>query len=116
METDTDFESTSAADAWLERWTWICLVGVLVVADALPESLALHAGLTPLASSLILILASVLRMRRGLPARRSSWIAGALLLVAAGVNFLSRPALDLSLLVALIAAFVIAAGILTREN
>ena len=114
-EMAADAQPDSGDDARLERWTWLGVVGVLVVTGALPDTLAPHTGLTPLAASLILLLAGGLRLRRGLRARRSHWIAGAVLLAVAGVNFLSRPDLDLSLLVVVIAALVIGAGILTRE-
>ena len=47
---------------------------------------------------------------------RLTWVAGTLLLVMKGFNFLSRPELDLSLAAIVSAIFVIGAGFFTRET
>ena len=105
----------SADEYRLERLTWFGLVGVLAVTGILPDWLALHPGLTPLAAGLLLLVSGILRYRRGWRVGFSIWAAG-LLLALAGFNFLSRPDLDLSLAVIVIAGFIIAAGIFTRED
>ena len=106
-----------AADEYrLERLTWFGLVGVLVVTGILPEWLALHRGFTPLAAALVLFASGNLRYRRGWRVSFSIWAGGGLSVALAGLNFVSRPDLDLSLAVIVIAVFIIAAGVFTRQN
>lgn len=105
----------SAESYRIQRLTWLAVVGILVVDGALPDWLSLHFGLTPLAAALVFILSGVTSRRRGLHMQRSTWFAGALMLATAGLNFISRPDLDLSLVVILGAASIIALGILSRN-
>ncbi len=100
----------------LERLTWFGLVGVLVVTGILPDWMTLHRGVAPLVAALVLFVSGVFRFRRGWRVSISIWAAGIALLLLAGFNFLSRPDLDLSLAVIVIAVFMIAAGVFTREN
>ena len=116
MATDTAFEPKSTDEHRIERLTWFGIVGVLVVSGALPNWLTLHNGITALATGLILIFSGILQHRRGIRVAYSTWVAGTLLLVMAGFSFLSRPELDLSLLVILSAIFVVGAGVFTRET
>ena len=116
MATETAPEAKSAHEYRVERLTWFGIVGVLVITGALPEWLAFHNGMTPLATGLILILSGTLRYRRQLRVGYSTWVAGTLLLIMAGFNFLSRPELDLSLVVIVIAIIVIGLGIFTWET
>ncbi len=106
----------TAAEYRVERLTWFGLVGILVVSSAIPEWLALHHGVTPLLAGFLLLLSGIYQYRKGWRVGLSSWAGGIIALVLAGINFLSRPDLDLSLLVILIAVIIIALGIFTREN
>ena len=106
----------SAGDYRIERFTWFGVVGVLVITDALPDWLSLHQGLTPLAAGLVFILSGVVRKRRGWSMPLFIWVAGTLLLVMAGFNFLSQPALDLSLVVVVFATIVITMGVFRRDR
>ncbi len=116
MATDTAIESKSADEHRIERLTWFGIVGVIVISGVLPNWLTLHNGITPLATGLILIFSGFLQYRRGFRVAYSTWVAGTLLLVIAGFSFLSRPDLDLSLVVILSAIFVVGAGVFTRET
>ena len=116
MATDAATGPKSAHEHQIERLTWFGIVGVLVITGALPEWLALHNGIAPLASGLVLMLSGLLQYRRGFRVGYSTWVAGTLLLVMAGFSFLSRPNLDLSLVVIVIAIFIVGAGIFTRET
>ena len=125
MSEEQDGQITGAAEAAalksadeyrLERLTWFGLVGALAVTGILPDWLTLHPGLTPLAAGLLLLISGILRYRRGWRVGFSIWAACSLSLALAGFNFLSRPDLDLSLAVVVIAGFIIAAGIFTREE
>ena len=114
METDSAAESALAREYRLERLTWIGLVGILIASGLLPSSLALHKGLAPLAAGGVLLLSAALRIRRSQRGAYSSLIASLSLFALAGVNFLSRPHLDLSLLAALVVIAVIGASLTTR--
>ena len=100
----------------MERLTWFGLVGTLVITGILPSWLSLHRGLTPLLTGLILIVSSVLQYQRGWRVGFITPMAGALLLAMAGFSFISRPDLDMSFAVIVIAAMVIASGVFTRES
>lgn len=100
----------------LERLAWFALVGVLVVSGMAPDWLPLHHGLTPLAAGLVLLASAALEMRRAGSKTLSRWVAGIVLLLIAGFNFLSRPQLDLSLLVVVVAIVVIGGGIFRRSR
>ncbi len=106
----------STGDFRIERFTWFGVAGVLVITDVLPDWLSLHPGATPLAAGLVFIISGVARKRRGWSIPLSTWVAGALLLVMAGFNFVSRPELDQSPIVVLIAAIVIGLGIFSRDR
>lgn len=116
MTADTAPESKSEDERRIERMTWFGMVGVLVITGALPSWLTLHHGVTPLATGCILMLSGFLQYRRGYRVGYATWVAGTLLLVAAGFNFASRPELDLSLVAIVAAIVVVGAGIFTRET
>ena len=105
----------SAESYRIQRLTWLAIVGILVVDGALPAWLSLHVGLTPLAAALVFIVSGVTRRRRGMRKQPSTWFAGALMLATAGLNFISRPDLDLSLVVIFSAVSIIALGIFRRN-
>ena len=109
-------EPKPADEYRLERLTWFGLVGVLVVTGILPDWLPLHRGVAPLAAALVLFVSAFLRYRRGWRVSIATWAAGALLMMLAGFNFVSRPDLDLSLAVIVIAVYMIGAGVFKREN
>lgn len=100
----------------LQRLGWFGLVGVLVVTGIAPEWLALHHGVGPLAAGLVLLAAAILEFRRAGSKTISAWVAGIFLLLIAGFNFVSRPDLDFSLLVAIVVIIVIALGIFKRDR
>lgn len=116
MTTETASELKSEEERRLERLTWFGVVGVLVITGALPIWLNLHNGVTPLATGGILILSGFAQYRRGYRVGYTTWVAGTLLLAAAGFNFVSRPDLDLTLLAIVAAIVVVGAGIFTRET
>lgn len=116
MSVEPGAESKSEGELRLERMTWFGIVGALVITGALPNSLTLHNGITPLATGGILILGGFLQYRRGYRVGYTTWVAGTLLLAAAGFIFASRPDLDLTLIAIVAAIFVVGAGIFTRET
>lgn len=99
----------------IERLTWFAVVVVLVVPDVLPDWLSLHYGATPLAAGLVFLVSGLMRQRVGFM-RPSIWVAGVVLLVFAGFNFVSRPDLNLSLNALLCAAAVIALSVFVRKG
>jgi hypothetical protein len=98
----------------LERLSWFGLVGVLIVAGIAPDWLSLHNGVTPLAAGLVLLATALLELRRAGIKLLTRWIAGMALPLIAGFNIFSRPELDLSLLVVVVAIIVIGRGIFVR--
>ena len=116
MAAETASEPKSEDERRIERLTWFGIVGVLVMTGALPSWLTLHNGVTPLATGCILIFSGLMQYRRGFRVGYTTWVAGTLLLVAAGFNFVNRPDLDLSLLAIVAAIIVVGAGIFTRET
>lgn len=113
---DHSAASKSAEEYRIERLTWFGLVGVLVITGVLPDWLALHHGVAPLGAGTVLVISAVIRRRRGWRIGFSTWFAGTLLLVIAGFSFVSRPDLDLSLAVIVVAVTMIALGILSRDH
>ncbi len=112
-----DTRATVSADEYrIQRRTWLGVVAVLVIADIFPDWLSPHHGVTPLAAGIVFLVSGLMRRRRGLSVRLSIWIASALLLVTAGFNFFSWPALDLSLIVVVSTAMVIALSIFGRKS
>ena len=116
LPSDSDLAPKSAAESKIERLTWFALVGILVIANTFGGWLSLHYGFTPLAAGVVLIVSGLHQYRRGWTVGYSTWIAGTLLLVTAGLSFISRPDLDLSLVVIVISAIIIALGVFTRET
>ena len=114
IQSETANEVAAAATYRIERVTWFGLVGVLVVTDALPDWLALHHGVAPLAAGLVFIVSAVLLHRRGGRIPLSTWLAGTLLLALAGFAIVSRPDLDLSIVILFVAVVTIAMGIFSR--
>lgn len=114
--TETASELKSEDERRIERVTWFGIVGVLVITGALPSWLTLHNGVTPLATGGILIISGFLQYRRGYRVGYTTWVAGTLLLGAAGFNFVNRPDLDLTLIAIVAAILVVGAGIFTRET
>lgn len=100
----------------LERLTWFGLVAVLAVTDVLPDWLALHHGAAPLAAGMVFMLAAIVQHRHGGRIPLSSWAAGTLFLVIAGFNFVSRPDLDLSIVIVVVAVVTIALGTFSRSG
>ena len=100
----------------LERLSWFGLVGVLVVAGIAPDWLSLHNGVAPLAAGLVLSATALLELRRAGTKSLTRWVAGIVLLLIAGFNIFSRPELDLSLLVVVVALIVIGSGIFVRDR
>lgn len=116
MASETDIDAKSTDERRIERLTWFGLVGVLVLTGALPDWLRFQNGITPAATGLILLISGFLQYRRGYRVGYTTWIAGTMLLAMAGFNFLSRPELDLSLVVIVIAIVIVGAGVFTRET
>ena len=117
-ETSSSDETAApaSADAYrIERLAWFAVVAVLVITEALPDWLALHQGVAPLAAGLVFLVAGVMLRRRAGIMRPAHWLAGALLLATAGFNFFSRPDLDLSIVAVVGAAFMIAHSIFARN-
>jgi len=116
MATEAATEIAPADEHRIERLAWFGLVGVLVLTGSLRDWLAPHNGITPLAAGLILLLSGTLQWRRGLRARYTNWLAGALLLGMAAFSFLGRPELDMFLPVVIIAIIVIGRGTFARGS
>ena len=116
LATDDSPASKSAEEYRIERLSWFGIVAVLVIIGVLPDSLTLHHGVTPLGASLVIIVSGVMQRRRGWRIEFSTWLAGMLLLAIAGFNFVSRPDLDLSLAVIVVAVTLIALGIFIRDH
>ena len=122
-ETDAEISTHSEAPALraadesrLERLAWFAVVGILLVTDTLQSWLMLHHGLTPLAAGMVFLTWSITRLRRGLGMSPSGWVSTALLLGTAGYSFYSRPEQDMSLVVVVCAATVIAISIFVRDS
>ncbi len=116
ITTDDSPASKSAEEYRIERLTWFGIVAVLVIIGVLPDWLTLHHGVTPLGAGLVIIVSGVVQRRRGWRIAFSTWLAGTLLLVIAGFNFVSRPDLDLSLAVIVVAVALITLGIFSRDH
>ncbi len=104
----------SAEEYRMERLTWFALVGVLLLGNILPDWINSHHGFAPLLAGGLLFASGIYQHRRGWRVSYPTWVASTLLIVGAGFSFVSRPDLDLSLLVALVAVGVIARSIFTR--
>ncbi len=116
MATETAPPQKSAKELRVERMTWFGLVGVLIVASIMPEGMALHHALTPLATGLVLVLSGIYQHRQKWRISLSTWIVGILLLGMAIFNVFYHPELDLSFVVIIFAFIVIAIGIFTNET
>ena len=106
----------TAAELRVERMTWFGLVGVMILAGVLENWLALHVALVPLGAGLTLIASGLVQLRRKWRVGFTTWLAGILLLLMAAYNIVARPDLDLSLVVILLSALVIAIGVFRNET
>ena len=106
----------SSAELRIERLTWFGLVAALIVDGILPEWLSLHNALLPLFAGVVLIASGVYQYRQQWRVSFSTWVAGTLMLVMSGFGILERPDLDMSFVVIVLVAIVIAIGIFTGET
>ena len=106
----------SAEHYRLERLSWFGLVGVLIATGTVTEWLSLQHGVTPLAAGLVLLATAILELRRSGSSAISRWVASIALLLISGFNFVSRPDLDLSLLVLVVAIVLIGSGAFKRDR
>ena len=106
----------SAGELRIERTTWFLLVAIFVFANLVPEDTAIPNAVTPFAGGMVLIISGIYQYSRKWRVNFTTWIAGTLMLVMAGYNVTTRPDLDLSFIVLILVAIVIAMGILTNET
>ena len=106
----------SSAELRIERLTWFGLVAALIVDGILPEWLSLHNAFLPLFAGVVLIASGVYQYRQQWRVSFSTWVAGTLMLVMSGFGILERPDLDMSFVVIVLVAIVIAIGIFTGET
>ena len=111
----TDIRKTSA-ELRTERVTWFGLVGVLIAAGIVPDWLALHNAFTPMCAGLVLVASGVYQNRQKWRVGFTTWVAATLMLVMAIYNIVDRPDLDLSFVVIVMVAIVIALGVFTNET
>lgn len=107
----------SAAEARTERLTWYFLVVVFIVYSFDEEGL-IPSFVVPFAVGIILFLSGFTQYRREMKVSPLTWIGGALMIVAGGLNvyfgdqFIADP-----VLIALIAVIsIILYGVLTNEG
>ena len=72
--------------------------------------------LLPLFAGVVLIASGVYQYRQQWRVSFSTWVAGTLMLVMSGFGILERPDLDMSFVVIVLVAIVIAIGIFTGET
>ena len=106
----------SDAELRTERLTWFGLVSVLIVVGILPDWLSLHNAFIPLIAGAVLIISGVYQFRQQWRVSFSTWVAGALMIAMAVFGILERSDLDLSFVVIVLVAIVIAIGVFTGET
>jgi uncharacterized membrane protein YoaK (UPF0700 family) len=116
VEPEETVSAKSAAELRIERLTWFGLVAVLIIAGVLPEWLSLHNSILPLFAGVVLIASGIYQYRQKWRVHFSTWVAGALMLVISAIGILERPDLDVSFLVIVLVAIVIAIGVFTGET
>jgi uncharacterized membrane protein YjjP (DUF1212 family) len=100
----------------VERITWFALVAIFIVANLIPEDTAIPNGVTPLLGGIVLIFSGIYQYSHKWRVNFTTWIAGTLMLVMAFYNFTTRPDLNLSFMVIILVALVIAVGVFTNET
>lgn len=116
MEQEANESGKSTAELRIERLTWFGLVAVLIVDGILPEWLSLHNAFLPLIAGVVLIVSGVYQYRQQWRVNFSTWVAGTLMLVMSAFGIVERPDLDMSFVVIVLVAIVIAIGIFTGET
>lgn len=120
METETPAETEtqpkSAGELKAERLTWFGLVGIFIVLSVIPEWVALHNALIPLAGGLVLLTSGLYQYRQKWRVGFFTWVAATLMLVMAIYSIFDRPDLDLSFVVIVLVVIVIALGVFTNET
>lgn len=106
----------SAKELRVERMTWFALVAIFVISSIIPEGTPIPNAVTPFAGGLVLIFSGIYQYAKKWRVNFTTWIAGTLMLVMAGYNITNRPDLDLSFIVIILVAIVIAMGIFTNET
>jgi hypothetical protein len=100
----------------VERITWFALVAIFIIANIVPEDTAIPNAVTPMAGGTVLLLSGIYQYSRKWRVNFTTWIAGTLMLVMGAYNIYSRPDLDLSFVVIILVAVVIAVGVFTNET
>ena len=100
----------------VERITWFGLVAIFIIANIVPEDTAIPNAVTPFAAGTVLFLSGIYQYSRKWRVSFITWIAGTLMLVMGAYNVANRPDLDLSFVVIILVAVVIAVGVLTNET
>lgn len=116
MEEEAIESGKSIAELRIERLTWFGLVAALIVDGILPAWLSLHNALLPFVAGVVLIVSGVYQYRQQWRVNFSTWVAGTLMLVMSAFGILERPDLDMSFVVIVLVAIVIAIGIFTGET
>lgn len=106
----------SAQELRVERITWFALVAIFIIASVIPEDTTIPNAVTPFTAGFVLIISGIYQYSRRWRVNFTTWIAGTLMLVMAGYNVANRPDLDLSFIVIVLVAMVIAVGVLTNET
>lgn len=106
----------SAKELRVERITWFVLVAIFVIANIVPEDTVIPNALTPFLGGTVLITSGLYQYFNKWRVSFVTWIAGTLMLVMAAYNVFNRPDLDLSFMVIMLVAVVIAMGIFTNET
>ena len=100
----------------VERITWFALVAIFIIANIVPDDTAIPNAVTPFAAGTVLIFSGIYQYSRKWRVNFTTWIAGTLMLVMAAYNVTNRPDLDLSFMVIILVAIVIAVGVITNET
>lgn len=106
----------SAKELRVERLTWFALVAIFVISSIIPEGTPIPTAVTPFAGGMVLIISGIYQYAKKWRVSFITWIAGTLMLVMAAYNVTTRPDLDLSFMVIILVAIVIAVGIFTNET
>lgn len=109
-------EKKSAAELRTERLTWFALVSIFVIATIIPEDTIIPNAFTPFVAGIVLALSGIYQYMNKWRVHFITWISATLMFVMTGYNILERPDLDLSFVVIMLVALVIANGIFSKET